>query len=73
MTLRGRHLVFFFRLQAIPSVTADVHSGGLDENGCRRHRQTDDHHCRRSPGENPDDAPVKKSRAGICHDRTSPN
>jgi hypothetical protein len=62
MTLRGRPLVFI-----LPAAGHPVRSCG------RTFRQTDDHHGQRSPGENPDDAPVKKSRAGICHDRASPN
>jgi hypothetical protein len=72
--LRTRYLVPMMLAQILRIADAEAHSGGLDEKGCHHNRKTGEYHCHRSPGENPqDNAPVKKSRAGICHDKSSPN
>ncbi len=49
--------------------------GALDGNGCHYDRGNGNkYHCHRDPTPNPDrNAPVKKSRENICHDRKSPN
>ena len=55
-------------------VTARAHSGRLDANGCHYEAGLRNYHCSKMPKPNPDvDAPVKKSRENICHDKTSPN
>ena len=54
--------------------TASAHSGGLDANGCHYEADARNYHCHREVPPNPDrNAPVKKSRENVCHDRKSPN
>jgi len=72
---RGRRLTAYAALAAAffalaPAVHA--HGGGLDASGCHTNRKTGDYHCHRAPGNGEAGPPVKKSRNGICHDRSSP-
>ncbi len=54
---------------------AHASAGALDGNGCHYDRANGNrYHCHRDVPPNPDrNAPVKKSRENICHDRSSPN
>jgi hypothetical protein len=61
-----------------------AHPGGLNAQGCHNNRKTGDYHCHRAqaePSESNDvrravgsssSGPVKMSKSGICHDRSSP-
>jgi hypothetical protein len=51
----------------------DGHPGAKDSKGCHADRETGDIHCHQAVNDVDDPDIVKKSRAGICHDRTSPN
>ncbi len=60
-------------LALIPGA-ADAHPGGLDGNGCHYDRNNGRYHCHREVPPNSDrNAPVKKSRENVCHDKRSPN
>jgi hypothetical protein len=54
---------------------ASAHEGALDDNGCHYDRQHgNQYHCHKDVPPNPDrNAPAKKSRENICHDRSSSN
>ena len=53
---------------------ARAHSGGLDANGCHYDSATHHYHCHGEPRRKRDvNAPAKKSRENVCHDKTSPN
>jgi hypothetical protein len=57
-----------------PGFVVQAHQGGLDGNGCHYETASARYHCHRDPRRNRDtDAPAKKSRKNICHDRSSPN
>src|SRR5690349_645230 len=59
-------------LYASPSALS--HPGGLDTNGCHYDTATGRYHCHREPRRNRDvNAPAKKSRENVCHDKSSPN
>jgi hypothetical protein len=49
--------------------------GALDGNGCHYDRSNGNrYHCHKEVPPNPDrNAPVKKSRENVCHDKTSAN
>lgn len=57
---------------ALASFTATPHPGGLDSKGCHTNRKTGDYHCHRGQTRDTAGPAVKKSRSGICHDRSSP-
>ena len=56
------------------ALDASAHPGGLDTNGCHYDTATGRYHCHRDPKPNRDkNAPAKKSRENVCHDKSSPN
>jgi hypothetical protein len=58
----------------LPALRADAHPGALDGNGCHYDTSTGRYHCHRKVKPNQDvNAPVKKSRENVCHDKSSPN
>ena len=59
----------------VANTASEAHSGGLDGNGCHYEGAPgSNYHCHRDVAANADqEAPVKKSRENICHDRNSPN
>ena len=71
------------RLLAIASIlfavafaagTANAHNGKLDRNGCHYEAATGEYHCHKDVKPNRDvNAPVKKSRENVCHDKSSSN
>jgi hypothetical protein len=63
-------------LLALASTNATIASEGrLDANGCHYDRSHGNkYHCHQEVPPNPDrNAPVKKSRENLCHDKSSPN
>jgi hypothetical protein len=67
-------LAFFALVQALPGGAACAHNGALDKNGCHYEASTGQYHCHKEVKPNPDvNAPVKKSRENICHDKSSSN
>jgi hypothetical protein len=62
-------------LALLASGGASANEGRLDANGCHYERGNGNrYHCHQDATPNPDrNAPVKKSRENICHDRRSPN
>jgi hypothetical protein len=69
-----RTLVFLLLLQGLAISTTRAHPGGLDGNGCHYDTSSGRYHCHRAVKPNPAvNAPVKKSRENVCHDRNSPN
>ena len=73
--MRAAHLPRLLgSLALLTAATAISHEGGLDANGCHYDRANGSYHCHRDVAPNPDrNAPVKKSRENICHDKSSPN
>ncbi|HLA71573.1 MAG TPA: YHYH domain-containing protein [Steroidobacteraceae bacterium] len=73
--MRAAHLPRLLgSLALLTAATAVSHEGGLDANGCHYDRAHGSYHCHRDVTPNPDrNAPVKKSRENICHDKSSPN
>jgi hypothetical protein len=58
----------------LPGISADAHPGALDGNGCHYDSSTGLYHCHRKVKPNKDvNAPAKKSRENVCHDKSSPN
>lgn len=57
---------------SLAPLAATSHPGGLDKQGCHTNRKTSDYHCHRDPARDAAGPKVKKSRSGICHDRSSP-
>ena len=58
----------------LQALRADAHPGALDGNGCHYDSSTGRYHCHRKVKPNKDvNAPVKKSRENLCHDKSSPN
>jgi len=70
-------LAFFALVQVLASGTASAHNGALDANGCHYETATGRYHCHKDTRElkpNPDvNAPAKKSRENVCHDKSSSN
>jgi hypothetical protein len=65
---------FFALVLAFSANPAGAHSGKLDGNGCHYETGSGRYHCHREVKSNPDvNAPVKKSRENVCHDKSSPN
>ena len=61
-------------LLGVPGMVVQAHPGGLDTNGCHYDTATGRYHCHREPRRNRDvNAPAKKSRENVCHDKSSPN
>ena len=61
-------------LGLVAAAPVNATSGALDDNGCHYKANKRSYHCHNDGSENPDqEAPVKKSRENICHDRGSPN
>ena len=75
MNLRLFGLTTLLTLGTLATIPAAAHEGALDENGCHYdHQHGGKYHCHKEVPPNPDrNAPVKKSRENICHDKTSPN
>jgi len=74
--MRAANLTFLLGAVALWSAGGVLaHEGGLDANGCHYDRaHGNQYHCHRNVPPNPDrNAPVKKSRENICHDKKSPN
>jgi hypothetical protein len=74
---RIQTLLVFASLQALACGQADAHNGALDKNGCHYEAATGKYHCHtetRDLEPNPEvNAPVKKSRENVCHDKSSSN
>jgi len=70
-------LTVFGLLLALTVGPAGAHSGALDGNGCHYETASGRYHCHKDTKDlkpNPDvNAPVKKSRENLCHDKTSSN
>jgi hypothetical protein len=66
-----RHLLLAACLSAV-TIVASAHSGDTDSYGCHKDQKTGVMHCHDATGNELPWPPVKKSRAGICHDRDSP-
>jgi hypothetical protein len=64
-------------LALLPALFADAagaHSGKLAANGCHYESITGEYHCHQEVKPNRNvNAPVKKSRENVCHDRSSSN
>lgn len=74
MEYRRIPAALFLVLAALAPSMGIAHDGELDTNGCHYHTATGRYHCHGDPKPNPDvDAPAKKSRENVCHDRASPN
>ena len=53
---------------------AHAHNGKLDANGCHYESATGEYHCHKEVKPNRNvNAPVKKSRENVCHDKSSSN
>ena len=57
-------------LPLLLSFAASPDPGAPDENGCHKNQQTGEYHSDGKPA-NSEGPPVKKSDAGICHERGS--
>lgn len=74
MNLRISALTALLALGGFATNPVAAHEGALDANGCHYERKNGNYHCHKQMPPNPDrNAPVKKSRENICHDRSSPN
>jgi len=59
---------------ALSGGIAIAHNGKLDANGCHYESATGEYHCQKEVKPNRNvNAPVKKSRENICHDKSSSN
>jgi hypothetical protein len=68
------HFSFFALLPAIVPGVTEAHPGALDGNGCHYEAATGAYHCHKEVKPNPDvNAPAKKSRENVCHDKSSSN
>ena len=68
-------MLFGCALFVLGTTAAQASPGALDGNGCRYDRSHgNNYHCHKDVPPNPDrNAPVKKSRENVCHDKSSPN
>jgi hypothetical protein len=74
MKLRISALAAALALGAFATNPVPAHEGALDANGCHYEHKNGNYHCHKEVPPNPDrNAPVKKSRENVCHDRSSPN
>ena len=74
---RIQTLAVFALVQGFVGGPASGHPGALDANGCHYEKSTGKYHCHTDTKDlkpNPDvNAPVKKSRENVCHDKSSSN
>jgi hypothetical protein len=69
-----RTLISACLLVSLGIVESRAHPGRFDDNGCHYETTTGRYHCAGNPTRNRDsNAPAKKSRENVCHDRSSPN
>ena len=67
-------LAIFILPLTLAAGTAHAHNGKLDANGCHYESATGEYHCHKEVKPNRNvNAPVKKSRENICHDKSSSN
>jgi hypothetical protein len=67
-------LTLFVLLPALGPGVVEAHPGALDGNGCHYEKATGQYHCHKEVKPNTQvNAPVKKSRENVCHDKSSPN
>ena len=59
---------------ALSGGIVEAHNGKLDANGCHYESATGEYHCHKEVKPNRNvNAPVKKSRENVCHDKSSSN